>query len=269
MKPKLKTPISYYGGKQALLHYLLPLVPDHEIYCEPFFGGGALFFAKEPVKNETINDRLDVVINFYRILKTDFRALKSLIDQTLYSRSQHRQANLIIKNRSLYSSVDLAWAFWMLTNFSFENKINGGIKQAKDKKTKIADQVIRKKKDFTELLVKRIENTFIENDDAIKVLKAKNHIKAFHYVDPPYLYCDQGHYAGYKESDFIDLLELLQTIKGKFLLSNFNSRILDNYIGRNGWHKKEIIINVKPMSIRGNVKTEVLVWNYDMEGLFS
>ena len=56
IKPKMKTPISYYGGKQSLLKHILPLIPEHRIYVEPFFGGGAVFFAKEPAKVEVIND---------------------------------------------------------------------------------------------------------------------------------------------------------------------------------------------------------------------
>jgi len=38
-KPKaiLKTPISYYGGKQNMLKDILPLIPEHNIYVEPFF----------------------------------------------------------------------------------------------------------------------------------------------------------------------------------------------------------------------------------------
>ena len=42
----MKTPISYYGGKQAMLKTILPLIPEHQIYCEPFFCGGAVFWAK-------------------------------------------------------------------------------------------------------------------------------------------------------------------------------------------------------------------------------
>lgn len=39
-KPRiiLKTPISYYGGKQNMLKHILPLVPEHKIYIEPYFG---------------------------------------------------------------------------------------------------------------------------------------------------------------------------------------------------------------------------------------
>lgn len=39
-KPRiiLKTPISYYGGKQNMLKHILPLVPEHKTYIEPYFG---------------------------------------------------------------------------------------------------------------------------------------------------------------------------------------------------------------------------------------
>ena len=49
-----RTPISYYGGKQTMLPHILPLIPEHTIYTEAFFGGGAVFWAKQPVKTEII-----------------------------------------------------------------------------------------------------------------------------------------------------------------------------------------------------------------------
>ena len=46
---KIKTPISYYGGKQQLSGKIVKILeqsPVQKLYCEPFFGGGAVFFAK-------------------------------------------------------------------------------------------------------------------------------------------------------------------------------------------------------------------------------
>lgn len=68
-KTKLKPPLTYYGGKQLMLKNILPIIPEHEIYNEPFFGGGALFFAKEPSKIEFINDISGEIVNFYRVIK--------------------------------------------------------------------------------------------------------------------------------------------------------------------------------------------------------
>jgi DNA adenine methylase len=36
---EMKTPITYYGGKQKMLKYILPLIPEHSIYTEAFFWG--------------------------------------------------------------------------------------------------------------------------------------------------------------------------------------------------------------------------------------
>lgn len=46
----MKTPISYYGGKQTLSPIILELIPEHKIYCEPFLGGAAVYFAKSRQK---------------------------------------------------------------------------------------------------------------------------------------------------------------------------------------------------------------------------
>lgn len=37
LKAKIKTPITYYGGKQNLVKELLLLIPPHKIYVEPYF----------------------------------------------------------------------------------------------------------------------------------------------------------------------------------------------------------------------------------------
>lgn len=31
-KPIMKTPITYYGGKQKMLSVILPMIPEHSIY---------------------------------------------------------------------------------------------------------------------------------------------------------------------------------------------------------------------------------------------
>ena len=76
-----RTPISYYGGKQTMLPYILPLIPKHEVYTESFFGGGAVFWAKEQVKTEIINDFNANVYNFYKVLQTRFVELQNLVQQ--------------------------------------------------------------------------------------------------------------------------------------------------------------------------------------------
>ncbi len=61
MKPFLK----YVGGKTKLLPELLPRVPStYGRYFEPFFGGGALFFALDPAQ-ATVGDMNAALIETY------------------------------------------------------------------------------------------------------------------------------------------------------------------------------------------------------------
>ena len=61
-KPILK----WAGGKTQMLGDLLPKVPaSYGRYIEPFFGGGAMFFALQP-ENAVIADSNPELINMYR-----------------------------------------------------------------------------------------------------------------------------------------------------------------------------------------------------------
>ncbi len=61
--------IPWIGGKRRLAKHLLPLFPAHGCYVEPFAGGAALFFMKEPSKVEVPNDINGELINLYRVVQ--------------------------------------------------------------------------------------------------------------------------------------------------------------------------------------------------------
>lgn len=63
---KYRPILKWAGGKGQLLSELLPRIPDYSgKYIEPFFGGGALFFAYQP-KEAVIADSNPELINLYR-----------------------------------------------------------------------------------------------------------------------------------------------------------------------------------------------------------
>ena len=64
----MKTPVSCYGGKQKLATKICSLIPEHTLYSEPFIGGGAIFFAKEPSPVEVLNDTNKELMNFYKVV---------------------------------------------------------------------------------------------------------------------------------------------------------------------------------------------------------
>ncbi len=259
-----KTPITYYGGKQVLTKLILSLIPKHNLYCEPFVGGGAVFFAKEPSAAEVINDLNGNVVNFYQVCKQEFSKLNSLIQATPHSRKLHKEAAAILKNGNEKDKIKKAWAFWVQTNMSFSARIFGGY--AYEKKTNgVSKTIFNKKQSFTKEICDRLDLVDIECNDALTVIKSRDTKDTFFYVDPPYFNSDMGHYKGYTEKDFIDLLELLSKIKGKFLLSSYPSKVLDAYKKKYKWDQHIIEKKVAVTKQTDKKKTEVLTANYDIQ----
>ncbi len=262
---KLKTPLTYWGGKQQMLRYLLPLVPDHRIYNEPFLGGGALFFAKEPVKIEFINDKNDFLISFYRILKTRYSELKNLIDSTLYSEAEQSKARDIYAHYQDYTDLERAWAVFVLCGQSIFSIFSNG--WACSITTNKAYTWDKRKQLLCEYYKERLRHVSIFCRDALRVVKNVDTPDTFHFLDPPYVNTDMGHYSGYSEHDFENLLELLSTIEGKFLLTSFPCNLLDAHIERNKWHSLKICLNSSAK--KGGRKIEQITANYDIRTLLS
>jgi DNA adenine methylase len=254
----MKTPITYYGGKQCMINDILPLIPEHKIYNEPFFGGGAIFFAKKPAKIEFINDISGEVVNFYKQVKTNFDALHQFIDCTLHSEFQFNEAKEIYKNSTNKTEVERAWAVWMLANQSFLAIL--GNTWSIDKHKPKSKNIANKKAMFTKDYVARLENTSIFCRDALRVINNTDTAETFHYIDPPYYNADMGHYGGYTKGNFEDLLKTLTKVKGKFLLSSYPSDILSKYVKQMGW--KQVFLHKNSSARADRKKIEVLTSNY-------
>lgn len=262
----MKTPISYYGGKQNLVSTILPLIPDHHTYTESFVGGGAIFWAKRPSQSEVINDYNRELINFYEVCKNEFVDLEKMIRISLHSRSLHADATVMYNNPHLFTRIQRAWAVWVLSAQGFAGMLDGSWGYDTTSST-TAKKIRNKRESFSEALAIRLQNVQIENSDALRVIRSRDHAGAFHYCDPPYFNSDCGHYDGYSKEDFEGLLRTLQACEGKFLLSSYPSDILKDYTARNGWFTRKIEQTVSVASGTGGGskrKIEVLTANYDL-----
>jgi len=257
----MKTPISYYGGKQQLLPVIMPIIPAHKIYTESFFGGGAVYWAKEPVKIEVVNDYNGNVANFYKVLQTRFDDLNEAIKATMHSRSTYKPACVIYALPWLFDELQRAWAFWVCTNQGFQHQVGSW---GFDYIGKQALTTANKKEAFTSAYAERMKLTTIENNDACTIIERWDNPDAFHYVDPPYVDSDQGHYGGYTQDHFNGLMDSLSNVKGKFLMSSYPNDSLTEYAQQNGWHQKEIKMHLSASSKAGKKKVEVLTANYEL-----
>lgn len=264
---RLSTPLTYYGGKQKLVPIILPMIPEHITYCEPFAGGAAPFFSKPPSEVEILNDTNKLLINFYRVVQNQFYLLAKEINLTLYSRSSYRKAWMIYSNPEHFDSVEKAWAVWILCAQGFSGKLSSTWGFDKTRNTSVL-RLRNKIKAFTKDLALRLQNVQLEEADALYVIESRDHKDAFFYCDPPYPNSDCGHYDGYSMDDFESLLKVLSKIKGKFLLSSYNCDILKKYSEKYKWYtqvfEQGVAVNTKVGYQKK--KWEVLTSSYPIPG---
>ena len=78
-KLEVRPILKWAGGKTQLLPELLSRIPRHFTrYVEPFFGGGALFFALQPDR-ALISDSNPELVNLYRQVAVDVESVIDLL----------------------------------------------------------------------------------------------------------------------------------------------------------------------------------------------
>ena len=278
VKVRMKPPLSYYGGKQKLSRdicralYQSPNWSEKGHYIEPFFGGGAVFFAKEPQRMETINDLNDNLITFYRVVKdpAGFEKVKALLDGTLYSRSEFNRAGRILRGEEEADAVLKAWAVFVRLNLSYGNAWSSGFACEARKLAGGGDahRLQGKIARFTNDCCRRLQNVIIENRDALFVVNNRDSGSALFYLDPPYMNAVQcyGEFKAF-DKDWSTLLDTLKRIKGRFLLSCYMSPLIEEAAKECAWFvaKKSVACCVW-VRTRGETKTsgkvECLIANY-------
>ncbi|MEG0808131.1 MAG: DNA adenine methylase [Alistipes sp.] len=260
----MKTPISYYGGKQTMLKHILPLIPPHKAYTEAFCGGAALLFAKRRAGAEIINDINMELTNFYWCAQTAYCDLKQEIDKTLHSRDIHAQAAHINAYPQFYTPAQRAWAVWALCKMSFASMMDGTF--GYDFGGMMPKKLRNAKDDFTAELCARLDHVTIENRNALDVIACYDAPDTFHFVDPPYINSDCGHYEGvFNCQHMADLLHLLEGVQGKFMLTMFPYAPIEECARRNNWiiHRVERTISASKTNRRK--QEEWMVCNYDIQ----
>jgi DNA adenine methylase len=198
-------------------------------------------------------------------LLVDFIKFFDNIDHAVLCWKQHRQAEVIYQNPEMFDRVKRAWAVWVLANSSYGCILDGGY--GYDRTGDTSKKLDNKRAGFTVDYAVRLQRAQIECCDALRIIRSRDVDDSFFYCDPPYVGADQGHYDGYSQEDFDNLLGLLESIQGKFLLSSFRNKSLDDFTRRNGWSRIEIKRECSMTNRFDNpkIKTEILTANYPIE----
>jgi DNA adenine methylase len=222
----MKPVISYYGGKQRMSSKIVPLIPRHTVYVEPFCGGAAILFAKPWPKvsnavhyREVINDHDKRLINFYQQLRDNGQSLVDALQLTLYSEHEYQ----IAKELDCEDKLEAARRYYLNVQQSFANKLNGGWGRAVYGPNEGATWANK----IAELpqYLDRMQGVHIACNDALKIIKQWDSPQTFFYCDPPYPGTNCKSYKGYTLEDFQALVNTLDACQGSFILSNYDQPI--------------------------------------------
>jgi DNA adenine methylase len=221
---------------------IIPLLPRHTVYVEPFCGGASIFFAKPwpPATNsghyrEVLNDVDGRVINMYQVVqdKDAFEEFRRLVSVPR-SRAVHRQARDKLRAGKPIRppDADAAAAYYTSICQSFSSELNAGWNTGVYGPNHAAAWMHRLE-DLPRYL-DRMLSVYLECDDALSVIERWDSPQTLFYCDPPYPGANQGHYAGYTQDDFAALCEALGAASGSVVLSCY-----DNAAVPDGWVKHE------------------------------
>ena len=204
---------------------IVPLIPPHTVYVEPYAGGAAVLFAKPWPKvtnthhyREVINDIDGDLINFYRQLRDNREEIIEKLQLTPYSEKEHALSKKIEGD-----DLERARRYFVNISQGFSNRLNSGWSRGKFGRNLAVTWM--KRVDRLQEYLDRMKSIHISNTPALKCIKQWDSPQTFFYIDPPYPGADQGHYDGYTEDDFAELCACLESIEGSFVLSNYDSDI--------------------------------------------
>jgi len=126
--------LSYMGGKSLLTKKIIPLIPQHQCYCEVFSGAAWLLFRKEESEVEIINDINSDLVTLYRVIKHHLEEFMkagyaSRIENPSFSISTLRKSNFNL----LRVEEELSAAHLRLSRVYIENMNYKGLIERFDK----------------------------------------------------------------------------------------------------------------------------------------
>lgn len=182
---RVKPILKWAGGKSQMLDVLLPKVPTHYgKYIEPFFGGGALFFALRP-ENAVIADSNPELVNLYTQIRDHVEDVISTLTGYKNEREQFLQVRSL--DWTKLPPVDAAARTIYLNKTCFNGlyRVNRrgqfNTPFGKYKNPKICDaQALR-------AASKALRNAMIVCGDYATVLAEYAEPDDFVFLDPPYI----------------------------------------------------------------------------------
>ncbi|MGH2503443.1 MAG: DNA adenine methylase [Ktedonobacterales bacterium] len=261
LTPSVSGPVlKYRGSKWRLAPWILrhfPAPSTFTTYIEPYFGSGAVFFAKSPSKHEILNDLSGEVVNLFRVLREHGQALAALIQMTPWARAEY-DASFDACYTACDEHLEAARRFlvrcWQAQHLDFTRRTAW---RHCGRDTHSSTTALWQKLP-TRLLeaVARLQQAEIECLPALEVIARHQHAHVLLYVDPPYVLATRGRRRLYEhelsDAEHEALLAALNAHPGPVILSGYAHPLYDERLAH--WTRDE----APAVAEGGGRRTEVL-----------
>jgi len=248
---KARQPFGSPGGKSRSAELIVSYLPEHKTYVEPFAGGAAVFWKKDPSELEVLNDKNPEVAFAYRFIKSLTPEKIERLKKFDWI-SRRKTFNELLSTTSKASSDEERFY-----RFFYTLRASYRYTQATVSPGHLGRSV---EPDYDHLLKakERLKNVKILNKDYKDIISEFNASDTFFFLDPPY----PGEWAG-KDFGF-DIEELekeLKKIKGQFMLTlndcPEHRRLFSDYV-----IKKIEVTRIYQPGKTSKVDPELIITNY-------
>ena len=258
----MKPLFNWVGGKNRSCKKICSLFPPHSVYVEPYFGAGSVFFHKDPVRVEVINEIDQDVYNFYKTLRDPdkYSKLLHMIEFTQYSRKLYKESYEILKTSEF--DIEKAWAFYIRVTQGYGARLQDNYTWCAGTTVSRPKVVLEQKSRLQEAHTRLMGAYIEEAKDAIEVIKKWDSPNTLFYLDPPYVQSSRTQHRLYRkettEAHHRDLVDLLSDVKGYVMLSGYDN---DYYASMN-WTKvkRALTSSLTGKSDRVNSGTNEFLW---------
>ena len=221
----INSPFKWVGGKSRLRKEIIPLIPPHRCYVEPFSGAAWVLFGKPPSPIEVLNDIDEELINFFRVVKRRPEELLMSFDLELVSRSEFYR--LADTDPKALSEIERAHRFYYLIMAGWGGEARYPRFQISTSDGGHGNRLIgalRTLRKRIEPVHERLKTVIIENLDWTECIERYDRPGSFMYLDPPY----PGNGANYKHNirsmeEHSVIAERLDRVQSKWMLSSYDT----------------------------------------------
>ncbi len=232
----LRPPLHYLGSKWSIAPWVLQNLPAHTTYVEPFGGGAAVLLRKPSSPVEIYNDLDHQVVSFWRTLRSRPEELVAMIQATPWAREEYDLA-FVDTPDELEAARRFFLRCWM-SYMGCTDRKTGWRANARSRSGYIP---LWGREERLLAVAERLRSVQIENDDALKVIRRFDGPETLFYCDPPYVPASRSSGSQYAcemgDTGHRQLLELLQSVKGKVVLSGYPSELYMECLEGKGWRR--------------------------------